>query len=289
MAFLLLIPVIIEAVGEGAAIAATEAAVAAAASEAAAAAATAAATVAAETAATAAAATAAEAATAAATAAAAEATATAAATAAAEAATASEAAAAAATAAGEATATGEGLGSVIWKGAQAFAKWAAQEVVKGALFEAAIKGLKATIHAYQVSHPSDEAQQMTTLITNIAAAHQSLEKCRADWVSWMDSHYDSLSSYGSVTVAGATIQNFQILQQKVGDLTIFLHQKIGPLLVAANKAKKLPAIVALQDGMKEYAENVGAVSKVVDQMGAMVSAGLQNHSADVQDAKKSLA
>lgn len=284
MAFLLpLIPLIIEGVGEAAVIGGESAAVAAAASESAAAAATAA-SAASEAAAAAAAAGDADVA----------ATATAETTAAAaEASAASVEAGSAAIEAGTggtAVATeGEGLGSVIWKSAQAFGKWAAKEVAKGALFEAAMKGLKATIHAYQVAYPSAEAREMVALITDINAAHQSLDKCTDDWLSWMNSHYNYRDSYGSITVEGTTLQNFQILQQKVGDLNIFLHQNISPLVVAANKAKELRSTYALRDGMKGYAEKVGDVSQLVDKLGAMASAGLQDHSIDVQDAVKSLA
>lgn len=275
MAFLLaLIPVIIEAIGEGAIIGEGAAAVAAAASESAAVAA----------AASEAAAAAAEAASAA-VAAGDVAAASAAASEASAAAVDAGAAAVNAGTAGTTVATeGEGLGSIIWENAQAFAKWVAKEVAKGALFEAAIRGLKATIHAIQVANPSPEASAMAELVTKINAAHQSLDKCTDDWLDWMDSHYDSRDSYGGVTVEGINLQNFQIVQQKVGDLDIFLHQNVGPLITAANKTKTLDAVNALKGGMMAYAEQAEAVNRVVLKMGSMMAAGLKDHSGDIKAA-----
>lgn len=186
---------------------------------------------------------------------------------------------------GATTATGgEGLGSAIWQNAQSFAKWVAKELAKGALFEAAMRSFTAIVHAIQYSDPSPDTQQFITLVTAINNAHQSLAKCTDDWLTWLNNHFDSRASYGSITVEGVTIQHFQIIQQKVGDLNIYITNNISPRIVTANKAKSLDAMESLQAGMIKYIEQVKDVNRDVLKMTSMMSAGLQDHHADIQNA-----
>jgi hypothetical protein len=176
----------------------------------------------------------------------------------------------------------EGLDSVIWERPQAFGKWVAKEVAKGAVFEAGMKALRANVHAGDLL---PAAPEMVMILTHLNVALQSLDKCTDDWLAWMKSHYDSRASYGTVIIDGTTCLKFQIFQQKIGNLGIGLRKSATPLLLAANKNKNLDTMNALKLELSHYTDKMYDLNRYIrDSTSEMMAAGLTDHITDIMAA-----
>ncbi|KAF3940960.1 hypothetical protein ABW19_dt0206920 [Dactylella cylindrospora] len=187
------------------------------------------------------------------------------------------------------TAGAQAAHTAIFEGAVAFAKWAAIEAAKQAVFYGGMKAAEAAFHAVADALKTPESQALSAKLTKLNDAASTLNSITTDWLSWSKSHYDDRSSYGSVTVLRVSVTRYEVLQNNLGSLGDELNAKVAPPLLAFNKSKTAADLETLRVAMVNYATKVKSQSdsiKANEQ--TMVAAGLQDHQADIASALSNL-
>lgn len=178
----------------------------------------------------------------------------------------------------------------IWENAKKFGKWVGVEVGKGVAFGLGMEAVEKLFkkEANKIKSPTDNKR--SEIITAIKKADDSIKPQVADWLLWIAKHQNDRDKYGSVTVEDVTISRFQILQEKLGNLTVFRDNKVVPAMRKAVNAKDVESAKGFLQQYIQYIQKCLDVSKGTQAEGdkPMVADGLQNHLADFEKAKKDL-
>ncbi|KAK7413088.1 hypothetical protein QQX98_008036 [Neonectria punicea] len=148
-------------------------------------------------------------------------------------------------------------------GAVSFAQWAATQAVKQAVFYAGMKSAEALFHAVAGSATSTDPApaQLVAKFETTNNAVVSLHATTSGWIQWSKDHYNSRASYGSVTVMGSVMTDFEIFQFNISAVTDLLSTDVAPALLAYNTCKSPADLDTLRAKLLIYYQKVKAQSK----------------------------
>lgn len=178
----------------------------------------------------------------------------------------------------------------IWESAKKFGKWVGIEVGKGAAFGLGMEAVEKLFkkEANKTRSPTDNKR--LEIISAINKASKSIKPKVDDWLLWIARHQDDRDKYGTVKAQDTDINRFQILQEKLGGLSVFRDKNVTP---AANNAVKAKDVASAKDLLQkniQYIQKCLAISQLIQTDGEkpMVLDGLQDYHADFEEAKKDL-
>lgn len=178
----------------------------------------------------------------------------------------------------------------IWKSALQFGKWVGIEVGKGAAFALGMAAVEKLFKKEANKTHSSTDNKRLEIVTAINKAEKSIKPMLDDWGLWLAQHQDNRDNYGSVKAEDFDVKRFQILQEKLGSLTVFRDNKVAPAMKKAVEAKDVASAKDLLQQYIQYIQKCLDVSQGIQADGykLMVSDGLQNHHAEFEEVKKDL-
>ncbi|KAI1115085.1 hypothetical protein F5Y14DRAFT_450445 [Nemania sp. NC0429] len=177
----------------------------------------------------------------------------------------------------------------LWQDGRTFARWTGREIMKGALFQAALDEIQDELDKKPPA--GVDASDLLRTLGSVASATQLVAAITADWRRWAVRHFPDRAGYGALTVDDVIILRFEIWRTRLADLDTYLATTLGPKLAALGKAENAAEldVGGLRASVKEY---VGMVLDIAVEVKAkealMMSSGLQNHVADAQKAQSLL-
>lgn len=178
----------------------------------------------------------------------------------------------------------------LWTSAKTFGKWAAKEAAKGALMYAGFKAAEVVMHKEAADKPTPQNKAALALASKITKGFSKLEATMHDWNDWTTKNFNNKNSYGTIRVGPLPMSRFQVFNMNLSNLSNTRQNKVGPLLIAANKSHKVEDFNTLKTAVVEFAKEMQKVSKdIKDNNTSMVNAGLADHQADIDAALEELA
>ena len=178
----------------------------------------------------------------------------------------------------------------IWKDAKSFGKFVGTEAGKGACFTGGMKIVEKIWEAASKKPGADEnAKNAFVVSKRLHEAGYTMQQVSAKWQLWLANHYENRGSYGSVDFEGTSISRFQILQNKVSDMTKVQDEKIGPAITAASRQRTLDSLHGLTIAYMEMLDKAYLVSTDIsthEQL--MIKDGLTDSRASLDIAKSAL-
>ncbi|KAI1162302.1 hypothetical protein F5B18DRAFT_624684 [Nemania serpens] len=174
----------------------------------------------------------------------------------------------------------------LWQDSKTFARWTGREIMKGALFQAALNTIQGELDKKPPS--GVDLSGLLQVLGSVGSAMKVLGAITTDWRRWAVGHFPDRADYGALTVDDVIILRFEIWRTKLADLDTYLEGTLGPQLAALGgtggaadlNVGKLRALMKVYAGMV-----VDIAVEVKSKESLMMHSGLQNHVVDAQKAQ----
>ncbi|KAF3930374.1 hypothetical protein AA313_de0202325 [Arthrobotrys entomopaga] len=175
----------------------------------------------------------------------------------------------------------------LWQDAKTFARWTGREIMKGALFQAGLEAVEALVA--KNPSPGPDYSDLVQAIGAVGASLKILTEVTAEWRRWCVKSFSKRGEFGQVNVEDILILRFEILRNKLGNVSSYMQKTLAPLLAQLNKNINSANIGGLKGAMRTYADMILAVSKGIKEKEAlMMHAGLKDHHDELQKARNVL-
>ncbi|RKL37818.1 hypothetical protein BFJ70_g6771 [Fusarium oxysporum] len=182
----------------------------------------------------------------------------------------------------------------VWENKGAFAKWAAGEILAGALFQTASEGVEIAFDKWIKEHPEKLAQEkvekIQTILKETNKANRTLKPILDGWSDWLAGHMEQQDKYGANTTDdGDEIPKFEVVQHKVAHIGTYRDHEVTPALDEFHEVKDLETAQRYLQKYIEYVQEILSVStNIKDKQSLMVGAGLQAHTEEVRSTLNAL-